>query len=66
MCTDSEIIPPNHDDGARANVAAWIWTAHKRQRPLQIITHDRSTPLAAFTTNLLVDGSARTTSVTAL
>jgi hypothetical protein len=27
MCTDFEIIASNHDDGARPDIASWLWPA---------------------------------------
>lgn len=29
MCTDSEIIAANHDDGERTDIIAWFWTTGK-------------------------------------
>lgn len=56
MCTDSEIIASNNDDGTWADFTSRLRTAGERQRYLQIITYDWSPSLTAFTTNLLMDG----------
>lgn len=57
MCTDFEIIASNHDDGARPDITPRLRPTSQRQRHFQIITNDWSSPLTAFTTNLLMDGS---------
>lgn len=66
MCTDFEIIAPNHDDGARTDFTARLRTAGQCKRYLQIIADDRSSSLPAFTTNLLMDGQTWSASVAAL
>lgn len=65
MCTDLEIISPNHDDGTWADVASWLWTA-ELQWHFQIIANDWVAAVTAVTTNMLMDGSTWSTSVTAL
>lgn len=66
MCTDFEIVTANHHDGARADIAAWLWIAGKRQRHFQVVANDWSAAFTPIATNMLLDGPARTTGVSAL
>lgn len=66
MCTDFEIVAANHHDGARADIAAWLWTAGERHRHFQVVANDWSAALTPITTNMLLDGPARPTGVSAL